>query len=562
MNFNRLLVAIVFALYASFCLAQTLAPPQQAAEKEILLPTSKKLQEPVPGSPYRTNGLPVTMALSPDGKYLALLNSGYGSAESKYQQSIAILDIATNQLTDFPDSRLSVNAKQSYFVGLAWSSAGTELYASIASLTDPEGQQPNSTGNGIAVYRLTPGTLSPDRFVKLPLVPIPHGRKNIYGAKYVPAGQITPYPAGITVVKRKEGDALLVAENLADDAVLIDARDGYVLQRFELGRGTVVPSRFPYTVVANRAGTRGWCSLWNGSSVAELDLRSGKVVRELALLPPKEETEASSHPTALLLSPDESKLYVTLANRDKVAIITTADGKVDRYLDARLPRQKFGGNYPVALALSPDSKTLYVADSSSEAVAVFDLRESRGTHSQANQDRAYYFIPTEWYPTALVVMGTDLFVATGKGSGTGPNSSPQTVPEPSGRKQLHPYIASLIRGSLARIALPEAERNREGLTSEVLTSNRMEGRTSEITFARGGNPIRHIIYIIKENRTYDQIFGDIKEANGDASLVMYGEGITPNQHKIAQQFGILDNFYDSGEVSGDGHPWSNAAITT
>lgn len=562
MNFNRLLVAIVFALYASFCLAQTLAPPQQAAEKEILLPTGKKLQEPVPGSPYRTNGLPVTMALSPDGKYLALLNSGYGSAESKYQQSIAILDIATNQLTDFPDSRLSVNAKQSYFVGLAWSSAGTELYASIASLTDPEGQQPKSTGNGIAVYRLTPGTLSPDRFVKLPLVPIPHGRKNIYGAKYVPAGQITPYPAGITVVKRKEGDALLVAENLADDAVLIDARDGYVLQRFELGRGTVVPSTFPYTVVANRAGTRGWCSLWNGSSVAELDLRSGKVVRELALLPPKEETQASSHPTALLLSPDESKLYVTLANRDKVAIITTADGKVDRYLDARLPRQKFGGNYPVALALSPDSKTLYVADSSSEAVAVFDLRESRGTHSQANQDRAYYFIPTEWYPTALVVMGTDLFVATGKGSGTGPNSSPQTVPEPSGRKRLHPYIASLIRGSLARIALAEAERNREGLTSEVLTSNRMEGRTSEITFARGGNPIRHIIYIIKENRTYDQIFGDIKEANGDPSLVMYGEAITPNEHKIARQFGILDNFYDSGEVSGDGHPWSNAAITT
>ena len=96
MNFNRLLVGIVFAFYASFCLAQTLAPPQQAAKKEILLPTSKKLQEPVPGSPYRTNGLPVTMALSPDGKYLALLNSGYGSAESKYQQSIAILDLATN----------------------------------------------------------------------------------------------------------------------------------------------------------------------------------------------------------------------------------------------------------------------------------------------------------------------------------------------------------------------------------------------------------------------------------------------------------------------------------
>jgi DNA-binding beta-propeller fold protein YncE len=502
------------------------------------------------------------MALSPDGKYLALLNNGYGSVDSNYQQSLAILDIATNQLRDFPDSRIPVGARQSFFVGLAWSRDGRELYASIASLTDPEAKKQLSTGNGIAIYRFAAGALTPDRFFKLPIVSITRGRKNIYGAKYIPVGQVSPYPAGLAVVKRTAGDALLVAENLADDAVLIDTRDGHLLQRFELGRGKVVPSTFPYAVVANRKGTRAWCSLWNGSSVAELDLQSGKVVREIPLLPPKEETDASSHPTALLFSPDESQLYVALANRDRIAVVTTSDGKVDHYLDARLPHQKYGGNYPVALALSSDGKTLYVADSSSDAVAVFDLRESRGTHSQANQDRADYFIPTEWYPTAVAVEAGELFVATGKGIGTGPNFAPQTVPEPGGRKQLHPYIASLIRGSLARISLEDTERNREALTAEVLSANRMEGRTSEITFARGGNPIHHVIYIIKENRTYDQIFGDIKEANGDASLVMYGEDITPNEHKIARQFGILDNFYDSGEVSGDGHPWSMAAITT
>jgi len=555
---NRLIASVL----VGFCATLGIAQPQRPAEKEILLPSSKKLPEPVPGSPQRTNSLPVTMALSPDGKYLALLNNGYGSLESNYEQSIAILDIATNLLRDFPDSRLPVGAKQSFFIGLAWSSNGNELYASIGSLTDPEARQPKSTGNGIAVYGFTAGALTPARFLKLPIVSVAHGRKNIYGAKYVPVGHITPYPAGIAVVKRNGGDALLVAENLADDAVLIDARDGRMLQRFELGRGKAVPSTFPYTVVANRAGTRAWCSLWNGSSVAELDLQSGKVVREIALLPPKEETDASSHPTALMLSPDESKLYVALANRDKVAIVASSDGKLDRYLDARLPHQKYGGNYPLALALSADGKMLYVADSSSDAVAVFDLRESRGTHSQANQDRAYYFIPTEWYPTALAVQGSDLFVATGKGFGTGPNSGPQTVQEPGEHKRLHPYIASLIRGSLARINLQDTERDHEALTSEVLAANRMEGRTSEITFARASNPIHHVIYIIKENRTYDQIFGDIKEANGDPALVMYGEDITPNQHKIARQFGILDNFYDSGEVSGDGHPWSMAAITT
>ncbi len=554
MHLRRLNIAILTLVVAVAALAQ-------AQQRTTNLSTSKALDEPVLGAPQRTNSLPVTAVLSPDGKFLALLNNGYGSAESEYRQSVAILDLTTNKLTDFPDARLAVHAKQSYFVGLAWDSTGSELYASIGSLTDPEGKKPGSTGNGIAVYRFANGSLTPDRFLKLPLVPITQKRKNTYGAEYVPAGQSISYPTGITFVKRPTGDALLIAENLADDAVLIDAHDGRVLQRFDLGRGKSVPSTFPYTVAVNREGTRGWCSLWNGSSVAELDLRAGKVVRETALLAPKVETDASSHPTALLLSPDEKRLYVTLANRDKVAVLSAADGKLQRYLDARLPHQTYGGNYPLALAISADGNMLYVADSSSDAIAVFDLRESKGTHAQANADRAFYFIPTEWYPTAVAVHGDDLFIATGKGSGTGPNSGTESVTS-RGEKQGHPYIASLIRGSVARVNLKDAERDHENLTAEVLHSNRMEGRSQDIAFASGSNPIRHVIYIIKENRTYDQIFGDIKGANGDPSLVMYGDDITPNLHKLALQFGVLDNFYDSGEVSGDGHPWSMAAITT
>lgn len=558
MNFRRAFVPLLLGLWSAVLTAQT---SPEVAQKEIPLPSSKALLEPVPGGPQRTNSLPVSVALSPDGKYLALLNNGFGSAESNYRESIAVLDIASNQLRDFPDARLGTHAQQTYFLGLAWSGDGRELYASMASLTDPEGKKPGSTGNGIAVYRFADGALTPDRFLKLPLVPLVKGRKNTYGATNVPAGQAISYPAGLALVKRPGRDALLVAENLTDDAVLVDARDGRILQRFELGRGKVVPNTFPYAVVVSNDGSRAWCSLWNGSSVAELDLRSGKVVREIALLPPKEQADASSHPTALLLSPDENRLYVALANRDKVAIVSAAEGKVERYLDTRLPRQTYGGNFPVAQAQSADGNTLYVAESSSDAIGVFDLRESRGTHAQANADRAFYFVPTEWYPTALAVQGTDLFVATGKGIGTGPNSGFETVPSAAGKPK-HPYIASLIRGSLARINLKDAERDREDLSAEVLRSNRMEGRTHQISFAGGGNPIHHVIYIIKENRTYDQVFGDIKEANGDASLVMYGEDITPNQHKLARQFGVLDNFYDSGEVSGDGHPWSMAAITT
>src|SRR5271157_4534339 len=528
--------------YASLVAAAALMAVAQspAQRKEIPLPSSKTLQLPARGGPQRTNSFPTAIALSPDGKYLAILNNGRGTAESKFQQSIALLDLTSNQVRDFPDSRLAINARQTYFLGLAWSSDGTELYASMASLTDPEGKTPGATGNGVAVYRLRNGALVPERFLKLPMVPLPKGKRFTYHAKSAPVGQAIPYPAQLAVMKGEGGDVLLVAENLADDAVLLDIRTGKVLQRFDLSVGKYIPTSFPYGVVISSDGTRAWCSLWNASQVAELDLRSGNVVRRIALMPPKTGIDASSHPTALLLSPDQRRLYVTLANRDAVAVIAVADGQVERYLDTRLPGQTYGGSYPNALAQSQDGGKLFVANASSDAVAVFDTGKLDDNH-------AAYFIPTEWYPTALAIQGDELLIATGKGEGTGPNAGWEDNPAHPGKRQ-HPYIPSLIRGSVVRVNLPTAERDREKLTQEVVRSNQMEGRTGEISFQRGGNPLHHLIYVIKENRTYDQLFGDIGGANGDPSLVMYGEDITPNQHKLARQFGILDNFYDSGEV--------------
>ena len=553
----------VLAVSLAACLAsaQTSAKPET---KTIDLPSSKMVEEPAIGAPQRTNSFPTVLALSPDGKYLALINNGRGAAESNYDQSIAILDVAANQLRDYPDPRLKVNARQTYFCGLAWSSDGKELYASIASLTDPEGtatdakgKKVGGIGNGIAVYRFADGALTADRFLQLPLLPLKLGQKVTYGAQYVAAGNAIPYPAGLAVIKRAGGDALLVAENLADDAVLISVNDGKVLQRFSLSSGKYVPAAFPFAAVATRDGRFGWVSLWNASSIAKLDLQSGKVVKQVSLQAPQLKTDPSSHPAAMLLSPDEHWLYVALANRDQVAVVDAATAEVERYLDTRLPGQKYGGNYPQGLAHSADGARLFVADASSDTVAVFDLRQS--TKAKETGQPAAYFIPTEWYPTALAVTGSELFVATGKGVGTGPNAA---VLHDANARRNHPYIASMIRGSIARINLPEADKQREKLTAEVLRSNHMQGRTGEIAFKRGSNPIRHVIYILKENRTYDQVFGDIKEGNGDSSLVMYGEAITPNEHALARQFGLLDNFYDSGEVSGDGHPWSTSAITT
>jgi DNA-binding beta-propeller fold protein YncE len=546
---NRIVFVVLLTLVALTAAAQS-----PAQKKEMTLPSSKTLLLPAPGAPQRTNSFPTAIALSPDGKYLAILNNGYGSAESKFQQSIALLDLTNNTLKDFPDSRLALNAKQTYFLGLVWSSDGADLYASMASLTDPEGKKPGDTGNGIAVYRLLNGALTPERFLKLPIISLPKGKRFTYHDKSVAPGQAIPYPAGLAVLKGADGDTLLIAENLADDAVLLNPRTGQVLHRFDLSVGKYIPISFPYGAAVSRDGTRAWCSLWNSSQVAELDLRSGKVVRHIPLMPPKNDIDASSHPTALLLSPDERHLYVTLSNRDAVAVISAADGQVERYFDTRLPGQDYGGSYPNALAQSQDGSKLYVANASADAIAVFDTAKPDNNH-------AAFFIPTEWYPTALATHGDELLIATGKGQSTGPNPGWEDDPEHPGKRQ-HPYIASLIRGSIARVNLPAAERERDSLTQEVVRSNLMEGRTGEISFQKGQNRIHHIIYVIKENRTYDQLFGDIREANGDPSLVMYGEDITPNQHKLARQFGILDNFYDSGEVSGDGHIWSTSAITS
>ena len=126
----------------------------------------------------------------------------------------------------------------------------------------------------------------------------------------------------------------------------------------------------------------------------------------------------------------------------------------------------------------------------------------------------------------------------------------------------HPYIATLLRGSIARLNIPATLKSCLNSPRWWRTNNLLHSDPGTIAFAAGKNPIKHVIYVIKENRTFDQILGDLKVGNGDPSLTMYGEDITPNEHKLALQFGVLDNFYDSGEVSGDGHLWSTAAITS
>ena len=535
----------------------------QEPPKQIPLPTSKILISPYPGRIARTNSFPATVAISPDKHYAAFLNDGYGTQASALHQSIAILDLQTNRLTDFPDARLGKNARQSYFLGLAFSSDGDHLYASVGSITDPTGEKSGDTGNGIAIYQFREGKITPERFLKIAPQKIGTGKKVARALRKTAPETAIPYPAGIAVIRTETHDELLIANNLSDNVILLDTADGRVLKTFDLSTHAMIPSSFPYTVVATRDGQRAWCSLWNSSRVAELDLQHGTVSRWVPLLEPSGPTAAGSHPNALLLNADESLLYVALANSDRVAVASTARGDLVAMFDTSLQDQKFSGTFPTALAQSTDGKQLFVADSSLNAIAIFDvsrINPSNPVYDVAAQ-RALGFIPSGWYPSALAVIGDNLLVATAKGEGTGPNNGPNAVKE-EGPRRRHPYIVSLLYGSISRIHIPTIKEELPELTRQVEESNLLHRDPGKIEFQSGSNPIRHVIYVIKENRSYDQIFGDLKVGNGDLSLTMYGADITPNEHKLALQFGVLDNFYDSGEVSGDGHDWSTAAITS
>ncbi|HEV7614323.1 MAG TPA: bifunctional YncE family protein/alkaline phosphatase family protein [Steroidobacteraceae bacterium] len=550
------------SILAAFLLA---APTAMHAASQNLS-TSKQLIKPVPGLPVRLNSLPMGIAASPDGHYLAILNAGYGTYDSQYAQSIALLDTTTGKLTDFPELRTRLRAPQTFYQGIAFSSDGMHLYASLDSLTAPEGGKPNQTGNAIAVYRIEGGALIAERLIPVRLQQLARGKVQNPLGRVLPAGTATPAPAGIAVVTDGRGhEQLLVADEFSDDALLIDSATGGVVHRFDLSSARTVPASFPISVAATRDGRRGFVALWNGSAVTELDLRSGKIADRVPLLPSQTATAPGSHPAALALSPDEKTLYVALANRDMVAAVALQGVRlhVRAMFDTRLPGQDLFGAIPDAVAVSADGARLYVANAGCDAVGVFAVTPDNAGDKQTKPIHALGFIPTEWYPTTLAVTGQKLYVATAKGSGSGANKDAQKVVDAVPQShRAHAYIGTLLYGSLATIDRGEAENRLVALTREVEASNLTGATQKHISFSGGGHPIKHVIYIIKENRTYDQVFGDLGVGDGDPSLTMYGRDVTPNQHKLALQFGVLDNFYDSGEVSGNGHVWSTAGITS
>ena len=472
--------AILVAILPLSCLLFMVADANQGRHK-LNLPTSKALTVPVPGFIGRTNSYPATIALSPDGRYAALLNQGYGTEQSEVRQSIVILELSNNQMHDFPDDRLRGDEKstlQSYFLGLAFSSDGKHLYASMASTSQ----------NGIAVYGFVQGQVTPERFITIPPQGLAQGKKLTFDAGKNPPGTVPPYPAGLAILRSAKSDRLLVANNLSDNVVLLDVASGRILKSFDVSISQYVPAAYPYTVVANHAGTKAWVSLWNGSAVAELDIKKGEVKRRIELWRPSDPVAPGTHPTAMLLNRSEDLLYVAMAN----APTTESDGIAVLQLKKRgLPPSLYQvsddaapGAASIAIALSPDEKFLYAAAASLNAVAVFETKPKAQRSESNGRSMPMGFIPTEWYPSALAIVGNDLLIASAKGDSSGPNNMAARV-QTALHPNPHPYIATLIGGSIQRLSREEIDRNLPAYTRQVEENNLLHVDPERIAFVGG-----------------------------------------------------------------------------
>ena len=465
------------------------------------LPTGAHL-DPA-GVSHDLGSMPLAMLLSPERDRLVVLLNGWR------QQGIQVVERSTGrvlQTIDLP----------AVFLGIAFSPDGKSLYV--------------SGGNEDAIYRFDWRAGAATFADTIRVAPKAKDKDG------------TRYPAGIAV--SPNGRMLYVAENLGDSLAVVDLASRRVVRRL----GT---DRYPYGVVVGPEGNV-YVSAWGGWTVSVFEAANTGIPTGGAKL------RVGRHPSAMLLNGDGSLLFVASGSTDKIAVVSTRTRSVIATLDDGTPANTGEGSTPNALALAPDGSRLFVAEGDNNAVAIFDLKTGGGTPGSAFSGTLVGRIPVGWYPSAVLVDGGDLFVVNGKGRGTAPNPGRSQTGQPS--KRLSPdYTLGQINGTLT--VIPTAQLN----TGELA---RYSARVAE---ANGWNaprpaakypPFEHVIYIIKENRTYDQVLGDLPQADGDTSLVFFPRPVTPNHHALAERFGIFDRFFVNAEVSADGHSWTTGAYVT
>jgi YVTN family beta-propeller protein len=317
------------------------------------------------------------------------------------------------------------------------------------------------------------------------------------------------------------------------------------------------PEFYPYTCLAEPGGKRAFVSLWARAAIAVIDLEKNAVV---------ETWPTAEHPTEMLLAPKGNALYVACANSTKVSVIDTATAKGLQTIHCALYPGAPSGNTPNSLSLTPDGEILFVANADSNNLAVLNVSDPKNA-------KPLGFIPTGWYPTSVRYNAKDrtLYFANGKGLSSKSNRGGPNPLVPRARN-LPEYIGELFTGTLGVLKMPTPE-VMASLTKQAYACSPLRDKNAVAAdVVEAGNPIplkvgdaspiKYVIYVIKENRTYDQVLGDMPQGNGEPGLCLFPEAITPNHHKIAGEFVLLDNFYVDGEVSADGHEWTMGAYAT
>ena len=468
------------------------------------------------GTSLPLGDLPLNIAISSTRRYAAVTNNGQST------QTIQLIDARSNLLLD------QVVIPKSWG-GIVFSTDEKFLYAS------------GGNDNRIIQYAIRNNKLVTKDTFKL-------------GASW-PMEIISP--SGITLDDKRRLMYVVTKEN--NSLYVIDLASHKILRRLKLNAEA-------YTCLLSPDKTVLYISIWGGDKVMVYDTRNNVFTDSIPV---------GDNPNDLCISKNGRYLYVANANDNSVSVINTDERKVLETLNAALYPASLSGSTSNGVALSDDGKTLYIANADNNCLAVFDVSKPGASTSKG-------FIPTGWYPTCVRVAGNKLYVSNGKGFSSYPNPF---GPNPVAKKEhvmihegdsSHPktvqYIGGgLLMGTMSIIAIPSAQQL--SVYSQAVYHNTPYVKDRELnTTGMAGNPVpnkvgnpspvKHVFYIIKENRTYDQVLGDMKEGNGDTSLVLFGENITPNQHRIARDFVLLDNFYVDGEVSADGHNWCMGAYAT
>jgi len=389
----------------------------------------------------------------------------------------------------------------SAFVGLVFSADGKRLYAS------------GGNEDAIFVYRWDGDRLTADGSIVL-------------GGDPKHKGML--YPAGLAL--SSDGKQLIVAENLSDTIAVIDTATRHVTQRLRSGL-------YPYGVVADAHGNI-FVSAWGEDSV-DVYRRGTSGYRHAARVAP------GRHPSAMVVRGE--RLYVASATTDTIAVVSTQSKTIVKTLTDAAPSSPREGSSPNALALSADGKRLFVAEGGNNAVAVFETASGKLLGR----------VPAEFYPSALAVSGGDVIVVNAKGSGSAPNPN---LPKPNEKvpPTSRDFTLGQLDGSVMTFRAAALASDLHDWSARVAKANGWDRTRSTTAYP----PFKHVVYVIKENRTYDQVFGDMSEGDGERSLVFFDESVTPNHHALARRFGLYDRFFVNADVSAEGHNWSTAAYSS